>query len=95
MGGVLGVRLAAPGPRSWSNATPGKQVKSAAIYPCAEGCDCVLSSSYFWKGGEDNVIELNTYHRIVVSAPAFVTVHPERRDRGLNPQEALDWRRSG
>ena len=41
------------------------------------------------------MIELNTYHRIVVSAPAFVTVHAERRDGGLNRQEALDWRRSG
>jgi hypothetical protein len=70
-------------------------VKSSAIYPCAEGCDCVLSRSYFWNGGEDNVIELNTYHRIVVSASAFGTVHAERRDGGLNPQEALDWRRSG
>jgi hypothetical protein len=54
-----------------------------------------LSRSYFWKGGEDNVIELNTYHRIVVSAPAFVNVDAEWRDGGLNPQEALDWRRSG
>jgi len=41
------------------------------------------------------VIELNTYHRIVVSAPAFVTVDAEWRDGGFNPQEALDWRRSG
>ena len=70
-------------------------MKSAAICPCAETCDGVLSRSYFWKGGEDNVIELNTYHRIVVSAPAFVTVHAEQRDGGLNPKEALDWRRSG
>jgi hypothetical protein len=70
-------------------------VKSAAICPCVEGFDCVLSLSYFWKGGEGNVIELNTYHWIVVSAPALVTVHAERRDGGLNPQEALDWRRPG
>jgi hypothetical protein len=54
-----------------------------------------LSRSYFWKGGEDNVIELNTYHRIVVSASAPMTVHAEWRDGGLNPQEALDWKRSG
>ena len=54
-----------------------------------------MSRSYFWKGGEDNVIELNTYHRIVVSAPAFVTVLAEWRNGRLNPQEALDWRRSG
>jgi hypothetical protein len=40
------------------------------------------------------VIELNAYHRIVVSAPAFVTVHAEWRDGGLNRKEALDWRRS-
>ena len=69
-------------------------MKSAAIYPCAKGCDYVLSRSYFWKGGEDNVIELNAYHLIVVSVPGSVTVHAEWRDGGVNRKEALDWRRS-
>jgi len=41
------------------------------------------------------VIELNTYQRIAVFDSAFVIVHAERRDGGLNPREALDWRRSG
>jgi hypothetical protein len=55
---------------------------------------CIVSL-LFLERRRDNVIELNTYHRIVVSASALVTVHAEWRDGGLNPQEALDWRRSG
>ena len=50
---------------------------------------------YFWKGGEDNVIELSTHRRSAVFASAFVAVHAEWRDRGFNPRESLAWRRSG
>jgi hypothetical protein len=49
----------------------------------------------FLKGGEDSVIELNTYQRIVVFAPVVLTVHAGWGDGRLNSQEALDWRRSG
>ena len=51
--------------------------------------------SYFWKGGEDNVIELSTHRRSAVFASAFVAVHAEWRNGGFNPREALAWRRSG
>ena len=50
---------------------------------------------YFWKGGEDNVIELSTHRRSAVFASAFVAVHAEWRDGGFNPRESLAWRRSG
>ena len=50
---------------------------------------------YFWKGGEDNVIELSTHRRSAVFASAFVAVHAEWRDGGFNPQEDLACRRSG
>ncbi len=41
------------------------------------------------------MIRLSTHPRSVVFAPAFVAVHVERRDGGLNLREALCWRRSG
>ena len=50
---------------------------------------------YFWKGGEDNVIELSTHRRSAFFVSTFVAVHAEWRDGGFNPQEALAWRRSG
>jgi hypothetical protein len=50
---------------------------------------------YFWKGGEDNVIELSTHRGGAVFAPALMAVHAEWRDGGFNPREALARRRSG
>jgi hypothetical protein len=47
------------------------------------------------EGGGDNLIELDTYPRDIFSAQAVVAVNAEWRDGGLNPQEALDWRRTG
>jgi hypothetical protein len=70
-------------------------MKSPAIFPCAKGFNCVLSRSYFLEGGGDNLIELDTYPRDVFSAQAVAAVNAEWRDGGLNPQEALDWRRTG
>ena len=50
---------------------------------------------YFWKGSEDNVIELSTHRRSAVFASAFVAVHAEWPDGGFNPRETLAGRRSG
>jgi hypothetical protein len=40
------------------------------------------------------MLDLATYRRNVFSAPAAVAAPAERRDGGINPMEALDWRRS-